>query len=237
VIKNKSKIYFAQYGMVVSMDKQDALSLCRDAIAGKPWNLLDYKSSKQLRRPEIRRGEGFYQNGVYVSVNHALDWEEYEWQNLYNELTTLPVKKNPYYISKYHKLNAKDRYGLGIIEINPTAFLRLTTPNDSFILRLSEKVATFEEYDNHHKDDSDLFPYLRVMLDGQVTGHEGRHRAIAAINANEPFHCFVIPDSDDLTYRIKEDILGGNGLKYIPSDLKSEFRKFYETNDFRKIKI
>jgi hypothetical protein len=80
------KFYFCHYGIVTSMNKQDAIQLCKDALSGQGYNLGNYKSSKVLKRPELRRYCGFYQNNRYIDVKHCLDWSDYDWNELLIDL-------------------------------------------------------------------------------------------------------------------------------------------------------
>ena len=81
------KIYFCQYGKVISLSRKDALKACEDALKGH-YNLQGLPSSRVLKRLELAKYGGFFQNGKYVEVHHCLDWSGDEWKYLLQKLTT-----------------------------------------------------------------------------------------------------------------------------------------------------
>ena len=73
--------------MVCSLDKNDAIRLAQKALEGKGWNLSDYPSFKRIKGRKVSREVGGMRYGrKYVQVNCSLDWTDYEWQDLLNNL-------------------------------------------------------------------------------------------------------------------------------------------------------
>jgi hypothetical protein len=86
------KVYFSHYGEAVSMDKNDAIELCKKALEGKGYNTESYPSSKVLKGRTSRREKSYIMlNKKCVVVNHCLDWIPTEWQMLLNDLTAVEV--------------------------------------------------------------------------------------------------------------------------------------------------
>lgn len=101
--------------------------------------------------------------------------------------TTLPLGKNAL-------PNARDRYGALIAVMAPMDFIRLTTTNQTEIDAIfGHQFTTVDIYDKGSASGphGELFqknqyfmPFLNVLYpSGQVTGHEGRHRAAMIIKA------------------------------------------------------
>lgn len=152
------------------------------------------------------------------------------------------MKQNPYTLTKRDIEGKKQSYLLGLIRIDPMVFLKLTTSNDvssegrAHIERIKKEAKSFEFYDELHKKGDIQYPFLTIKEDGRIRAHEGRHRAYAAFLNQEEFYCHLLPHSSMLDYKIKEDIIQGNGEKYIPSVLKNQFDGFYQTSDFDIVK-
>ena len=82
------KVYFSHYGEVVSMNKSDALKLCEDALKRQGYDLMNYESSRALKKENSRESGCMRVGNKYVTVNHCLDWTEYEWESLKKDLIT-----------------------------------------------------------------------------------------------------------------------------------------------------
>jgi len=151
--------------------------------------------------------------------------------------------KNSYTLTDLDIKRKKGEYLLGLIKIDPLIFLNLTTSSNisenakADIRRIKKETLDFNFYDNLHINDELPYPHLKIMFDGRIRGHEGRHRAYAAYLEGKDFYCHLLPHGDELTYKIKDDILAENGENYIPSVLKNQFDGIYEADDFKIIKI
>lgn len=134
---------------------------------------------------------------------------------------------NPYTITKDMKRSMWSYYPLGIIKIDPDDFLDLTTdgPDElspdtkSAIYADNKKTGVkYSDYENAGLlGYIDIHPFLEVDVDtGKVTGHEGRHRAVAAKQAGEDFYIYILPYYKNKTDKFRRDVLHGDGEKYIP---------------------
>ncbi len=80
------------------------------------------------------------------------------------------------------KKSAQQRGALGYFRMAPSTFLDLT----SFKTRekIEHEALNLDQYNELiDKGDVDCMPYLRILEDGSVIAHEGRHRAVAVQNA------------------------------------------------------
>jgi hypothetical protein len=147
--------------------------------------------------------------------------------------------KKSYTLTKWQLENGKDQYLLGVVKIDPLLFLQLTTSelsDDSgeHIEWIIDTTQPFDIYDQAHKNDDTIFPYLKVKENGQIVAHEGKHRAYAAHLLNKDFYFFLLPYSP--SNEMKEDILRGDRVKYIPKILINQIDKIFRTSDFEIFK-
>lgn len=139
--------------------------------------------------------------------------------------------KNPYTVTDIMKGRARSYYALGFIRIEPKDFLALTTGGLNFGNRVQriyednrQRNFSYNDYEDMHKESQVVHPFLSVNVDtGEVTGHEGRHRAAAAVEAGEDFYIYILPDYESKTQELKDDVLAGDGAKYIPDVLSGQF--------------
>ena len=86
---NGQKIYFSQYEHIWSMNRADAIKLCMTAIDTNGEYSLDKKSFstvRELKRMLPLHGE-LRVSKRYVEVNICLDWNTYDWIELFSKLT------------------------------------------------------------------------------------------------------------------------------------------------------
>lgn len=80
------KLYFAHYERVTSMNREDAIKLCEDALTNKRYDLNRYPTSKLLKKVNSR-DTGYMRVGKKnVNVHHCLDWKDNEWSELLENL-------------------------------------------------------------------------------------------------------------------------------------------------------
>ncbi len=72
-----------------------------------------------------------------------------------------------------------------VVSMRPEDFLKLTTRDDDYVDRIKNQCKKLDEYNQWtERGESILMPFLYVDSEsGQITGHEGRHRAAALICA------------------------------------------------------
>lgn len=106
---------------------------------------------------------------------------------------------------------AKGNKSIGHLMMHPLDFLKLTTPGSTSQWIAEEKpyTKTLDEYNGFAEEGTSILPpWLDVDLkNGQVVGHEGRHRAMAVINAGgTKFPVFVVlkekPEGSNYHYAI-----------------------------------
>jgi hypothetical protein len=104
-------------------------------------------------------------------------------------------------ISSKMKGKAKRDGAVKPVMLNARTFLHVTTHDDTHLDEIKGAAKSLHDY-NASAADRESYPYLRVKLnkDGsaKVIGHDGRHRASAAINAGHshiPVH-FIMHDVD-----------------------------------------
>lgn len=190
--------------------------------------------------------------GSLVELEHTDDEDEAEriaLQHLaedphyYSKLETVfPEHQNPYTVTDRMNRNARDSYALGIIKIDPLDFLKLTAENpDRIFEENKERNLKYQDYEDFGlKDEILVHPFLTIRPDysdgwsvGWITGHEGRHRAAAAYMEGEDFYCYIIPSPLDKTQKLKDAVMSGEGLKFIPKVLKNQFRDLGEIVEVR----
>ena len=133
--------------------------------------------------------------------------------------------KNPYYLRRVMYSEARSFYALGFIRIEPKDFLALTTGGtdrpvtpEQIYSDNRKRNFKYSDYEDIHKQWNIFYPFLSVNVDtGEVTGHEGRHRAAAAEEAGEDFYIFILPDYESKTQKLKDDVLAGDGAKVAPA--------------------
>lgn len=79
---------------------------------------------------------------------------------------------------------AKKRGAIGYFKISPSTFLALTT--NKKLADIEEEALEISDYNfliESGLGKIDCIPYLRIMADGKVVGHEGRHRCVAVQKA------------------------------------------------------
>jgi DNA-binding CsgD family transcriptional regulator len=151
----------------------------------------------------------------------------------YSQLEKSEKAQNPYTVNERMKDNARDSYALGFIKIDPRDFLNLTTWGEDYLygeprwihVENQQRGMDYKKFEEiHAKEKSVIHPHLTIDIStGQVTGHEGRHRAAAAEAAGEDFYIYIYPDYESKTHALKHDVMAGNGEKYIPDVLIGQF--------------
>lgn len=92
---------------------------------------------------------------------------------------------------------AKGNKSIGHIMMSPMDFLKLSTPGNTSTWISEEKsyTKTLDEYNGFAKEGTSILPpWLDIAMDtGKVLGHEGRHRAMAVMNAGgTKFPVFIV---------------------------------------------
>lgn len=141
--------------------------------------------------------------------------------------------RNPYTVNERMKDHARESYALGFIKIDPKDFLDLTTWGENYLygaprwihVENNQKGMDYQKFEEiHAKEKSIIHPHLTIDIrTGKVTGHEGRHRAAAAEASGEDFYIYIYPDYESKTRTLKDDVMAGNGEKYIPDVLIGQF--------------
>ena len=76
-----TKIYFAQFEAVYSMNVEDAIKLAQTGINGKSWDLLSYKSARRLKvRKSLRENSEIRIGRHYREIHSCLDWVVEDWK-------------------------------------------------------------------------------------------------------------------------------------------------------------
>jgi hypothetical protein len=95
-------------------------------------------------------------------------------------------KENPIPLTKYGEEWAEEsNEGIAYYKIHPMEFLKLTTNHPSQIKEIIFQARSMSEYNKHLETTPDAPPYLLIGPNGQIYGHEGRHRAASILNAGE----------------------------------------------------
>jgi len=95
----------------------------------------------------------------------------------------LPEKLEKTKITPYQRNDLETgREGFAVYKIHPQEFLNLTA-NESFKPTIHSQARPHDFYENLKAKDEVGAPYLATDPDGNILGHEGRHRAAAALKA------------------------------------------------------
>ena len=130
-------------------------------------------------------------------------------------------------ISDLQRQNAKDNVSQAIVHMHPNHFLQLTTGSSLAKEQIKRNAQPLENYNKYSGPggDSIVHPFLRVQLDdkggGTVSGHEGRHRAAAVLNAggnSMPVAIQLRPHRD-----MKKEKYDLGYDKHMPDHLTSQF--------------
>jgi len=122
--------------------------------------------------------------------NHSFyrrNTEEYQqelWPNSLNPVSNkTPEKLEKTKITPYQRNDLETgREGFAVYKIHPQEFLNLTA-NESFKPTIHSQARPHDFYENLKAKDEVGAPYLATDPDGNIIGHEGRHRAAAALKA------------------------------------------------------
>jgi len=123
-----------------------------------------------------------YENGFIAASNSKLalvKLKEYVEEKTRNPLTLTPTHRDQARSNKFNIL----------VEMTPMEFLRLTTVDDAQIAEIIDDAKPLSTYNEAAASGRNIIPCF-LTLDiasgkAKVTGHEGRHRAGALLNAGE----------------------------------------------------
>jgi hypothetical protein len=125
-------------------------------------------------------------------------------------------------------------YAAFVCVMSPMDFIRLTTTNQYEIDQIfSQDSPSVEDYKNGNHEymrmDNHYMPFLRIVYpDGNVTGHEGRHRAAMIYKAGgKTFPCVLLPKprvSYELSYRLSDTNRAGEE-EYFDNEQQAEIRQ------------
>ena len=87
-------------------------------------------------------------------------------------------------ITPTHKSQARSSKFQLIVNMDPRDFLKATTPDqESYDYIISQAQSTVQYNRYAKRGENILMPFLVVdLINGKITGHEGRHRAASLIN-------------------------------------------------------
>ena len=135
----------------------------------------------------------------------------------------------------------KSNKSIGMIQLPPLDFLKLTTPNDERIEEIVDESSTLAQYNEWAKERVSLLsPWLDISCDdqnqaekfqrlGKISGHEGRHRAAACLKYKckwMPVALFAQFYGHNTTSVYKDGKNVKVTLDDIPNILISQFRNF-----------
>jgi len=98
-------------------------------------------------------------------------------------------ERNPLTLTPTHQRQARGNKFNILVEMTPMEFLRLTTVDDAQIAEIIDTAKPLSTYNAAAAAETNIIPCF-LTLDiasgkAKVTGHEGRHRAGALLNAGE----------------------------------------------------
>jgi len=141
---------------------------------------------KLAERPEVRevrvswiRGE----DGVTMS------YDGNDVDVMLQRMRALLRERNPLTLTPTHQRQARGNKFNILVEMTPMEFLRLTTVDDAQIAEIIDTAKPLSTYNAAAAAETNIIPCF-LTLDiasgkAKVTGHEGRHRAGALLNAGE----------------------------------------------------
>ena len=128
-------------------------------------------------------------------------------------------------INQRQKRMVNDSKGIGIIEMSPMDFLRLTTPSKSYIDSIFQLAKPLDFYNSPEtQKDQGVHPYLEFDREtGKIQSHEGRHRAAAVYKAGgKKFPVALFP-----TPKHRQ-----NSLEELPTVLTGQFNTYTISIDY-----
>ena len=105
-------------------------------------------------------------------------------------------------LTDLQRSNAKNGKMHALVRMHPKKFLELTTQDDEHTAEIKRSALPLHQYNKFSREKEILVaPFLRVDHRGKVTGHEGRHRAAALLNAgHDDMHVYLqVRDNDSRT--------------------------------------
>jgi hypothetical protein len=93
---------------------------------------------------------------------------------------------NPYEITPKMRAWRVDQKVTSVVLMDPMSFLKLTTQDQSGIDSIMREAFPLDKYNKFALEgETSIPPYFNIYLDGNIAGHEGRHRAAALIINHE----------------------------------------------------
>jgi len=149
-----------------------------------------------------------------------------------------PVNEDLEYTSKQIDWAKNGVEGIGFYDIDPMEFLLLTVENERELEGIINRAGEVEDYNSpEYQKDYAVHPFLSIDSDGNIDGHEGRHRAAALLNDGEEVYRIV------LVARESGWANKGYGWRWkrnlpLPKVLKSQFGSYthqVDDSDFTRI--
>jgi hypothetical protein len=183
---------------------------------------------------------------------HKIDWSEEElfdheaFNKLVKETDELveratPIKPRPTTPDKVAEYTLNERQtkhstydieNIETIEMDPLEFLKLTTRGNADINHILKTAKPLSYYNSPKvQKGSSVHPNISIEPDGQIVGHEGRHRAAAVYNAGGKKFKVAVGASGE-GYANKGYGWKGQRKLSLPEFLKGQFKKLkYNTQE------